>query len=207
MSAVARASLTTALILLAFTVAGTALLAYTFSATKDTIAKSEEREKRVLIGQTLPREIYDNDLLADKISLPPDPLLGSEQPSIAYRARKGGQPAAVVLEVTAPDGYSGKIRMLVAIRFDGTVTGVRVVAHSETPGLGDYIDIAKSNWIRVFEGKSLTDPPERAWKLKKDDGSFDYMAGATITPRAVVKAVARALRFYAEQQDNLFQLR
>ena len=207
MSAVARASLTTALILLAFTVAGTALLAYTFSATKDTIAKSEEREKRVLIGQTLPREIYDNDLLADTISLPPDPLLGSEQPSIAYRARKGGQPAAVVLEVTAPDGYSGKIRMLVAIRFDGTVTGVRVVAHSETPGLGDYIDIAKSNWIRVFEGKSLADPPERAWKVKKDDGGFDYMAGATITPRAVVKAVARALRFYAEQQDNLFQLR
>jgi electron transport complex protein RnfG len=207
MSAVPRASLTTALILLAFTVAGTALLAYTFSATKDTIAKSQEREKLALIGQTLPREIYDNDLLADTISLPPTPLLGSEQPSTAYRARKGGQPAAVVLEVTAPDGYSGKIRMLVAIRFDGTVTGVRVVAHSETPGLGDYIDIAKSKWIRVFEGKSLTDPPERAWKVKKDDGSFDYMAGATITPRAVVKAVARALRFYAEQQNNLFQLR
>lgn len=204
---VLRASLRTALILLAFAVVGTALLAYTHDLTRPIIARSEQAEKLRLITQALPASLYDNDILSDGIDLPPAPLLGTDGPTLAYRARKDGQPVAVVLEAVAPDGYSGKIRLLVAILADGRLAGVRVLAHNETPGLGDYIEIAKSKWIRVFENRSLGDPPVAQWKVKKDGGQFDYVAGATITPRAVVKAVRSALQYFSEHRDELFQTR
>jgi electron transport complex protein RnfG len=109
-----------------------------------------------------------------------------------------------VLEAVAPDGYSGRIKLLIAIRADGELAGVRVLAHRETPGLGDYIEIAKSEWISGFTGKSLDNPLPDNWKVKKDGGQFDYMAGATITPRAVVRAVRRALDYYAQNRERLF---
>jgi len=144
--------------------------------------------------------------LKDSALLPPARELGNSEPTPVYRAVKEGKPSAAVLEIIAPDGYSGKIRMIVAIKADGEVSGVRVVTHNETPGLGDYIEIAKNSWIRIFEGKSLSKFTDQDWKVKKDNGKFEHMAGATVTPRAVVKAVHKSLKYFAANQDNIFSL-
>ncbi len=200
----AKASFHTALNLLFFALIGTSLLAFTYNLTHDQIARSEEAEKLKLISQIVPHELFDNDIIKDTLDIAPDALLGSNSSTTAYRARLQGQPSALVLEAVAPDGYSGKIALLVAIRDNGEIAGVRVVAHRETPGLGDYIEIAKSNWIKGFDGISQARYTERDWKVKKDGGQFDYMAGATITPRAVVKAVHKTLQYFAQHRETLF---
>jgi electron transport complex protein RnfG len=194
----------TTLIMVLFAIVGTAILAYTYTTTKIPIEASEAEARRALFEQVLPASMYDNDLLKDEVRIEAGGLLGNATETEAHRARKSGQPSAVILEVTAPDGYSGDIKLLVAIGLDGTIVGVRVLAHKETPGLGDYIDIAHSNWIRNFDRQSLAKTADEQWKVKKDGGGFDYMAGATITPRAVVKAVHQALQYYHEHQDALF---
>lgn len=193
-------------ILTAFAVVGTAMLAATYLVTRPIIAETEKQAKLALIGQILPKTLYDNDLMKDAAQLPPALELGNSEPTPVYRALKEGKPVAAILEVIAPDGYSGKIRMVVAIMADGQISGVRVVAHNETPGLGDYIDIAKNSWIRIFDKKSLSNPTDQNWKVKKDGGKFEHMAGATITPRAVIKAVHKSLKYFAENQVNLFSL-
>jgi len=193
-------------ILTAFAVVGTALLAATYLVTRPIIAETEKQAKLALIAQILPATLYDNDLLKDSALLPPVRELGNSEPTPVYRAVKEGKPSAAVLEVIAPDGYSGKIRMIVAIKADGEVSGVRVVTHNETPGLGDYIEIAKNSWIRIFEGKSLSKFTDQEWKVKKDSGKFEHMAGATVTPRAVVKAVHKSLKYFATNQDRIFSL-
>ena len=200
----AKASLHTALNLLAFALVGTAILAFTYAQTHDRIAQSEEAEKLKLISQIVPDNLFDNDIIKDTIAIKADPLLGNEGTTTAYRARLQNQPAVLVMEAVAPDGYSGKIALLVAIKDNGELAGVRVVAHKETPGLGDYIEIARSTWIKGFDGASLVKYTDADWKVKKDGGQFDYMAGATITPRAVVKAVHKALQYYAQHHDALF---
>jgi len=121
----------------------------------------------------------------------------------AYIAIKDGRPSAVILQAIAPDGYSGAIHLLVGIHADGRVAGVRVIGHRETPGLGDKIELAKSPWIRSFDGKSLTNPAADGWAVKKDRGEFDQFAGATITPRAVVGAVHRALQYFDAHKAEL----
>jgi Na+-translocating ferredoxin:NAD+ oxidoreductase subunit G len=200
----AKAAFHTALNLLFFAVIGTSLLALTYFQTRDQIAQSEQEEKLKLISQLVPTDTFDNDIVTDTLNLAPDELLGTNKNSTVYRARLHDQPAAVVLEAIAPDGYSGKISLIVAIRADGTLGGVRVVEHKETPGLGDYIDIAKNPWIKGFEGKALEQGRDADWHVKKDGGQFDYMAGATITPRAVVKAVHKALQYYQLHHSALF---
>ena len=130
--------------------------------------------------------------------------LGTDQPVTVYRARKDGRPIAVVLTAIAPDGYSGRIKLLIGILFDGTVVGVRVVSHHETPGLGDAIEVERSDWIIRFSGRSLRNPPAEHWKVKRDGGVFDQFTGATITPRAVVNAVHRALVYFSHHQEQLF---
>lgn len=192
-------ALRTALILLGFTVLGTGILAWTWQVTRDIITASEEREKLALITQALPPELFDNDLLADAIRLPPSEELGTTEPSLVYRATLRGEPSALVFEAVAPEGYGGRIRLLVAVKANGELAGVRVVAHNETPGLGDYIEAAKSDWIRVFEGQSLAKIPPLQWKVQKDGGQFPYRAGATITPRAVVKAVYQTLQYFERE--------
>lgn len=193
-------------ILAAFAVAGTALLAATYLVTRDIIAETEKQAKLALVGQVLPKSLYDNDILKDSALLPPAAELGTSSVTPVLRATREGKPAAAVLEVVAPDGYSGKIKMIVAIRADGQVSGVRVVTHNETPGLGDYIEIAKNRWIRIFEGKSLSNYADQDWKVKKDGGKFEHMAGATVTPRAVVKAVHKSLKYFAQNEDKIFSL-
>lgn len=200
----ARASFRTAVNLLFFSVIGTFVLASTHLLTEDTIKKTEEAEKLKLITQLLPAELYDNDIIQDALEITADPLLGTPGTTVIHRARLHGEPSAVVLEAIAPDGYSGRIWLIMAIRANGEVAGVRVVTHHETPGLGDYIELPKGNWIKNFDGKSHTNLPEPNWKVKKDGGQFDYMAGATITPRAVIKATNKALKYFDANKDKLF---
>jgi len=207
MKRLARASLQSAVNLVFFAVIGTAVLASTFFLTHDEIVKSEKAEKLKLITQIVPAELFDNDVIQDSIDIPADPLLGNEDSTLAYRARLNGEPSAVVLEAVAPDGYSGKIALILAVRANGELAGVRVVTHKETPGLGDYIELPKSPWIKGFDGKSRETYTDPDWKVKKDGGKFDYMAGATITPRAVVKAVNKALQYFAANRDTLLAAR
>jgi Na+-translocating ferredoxin:NAD+ oxidoreductase subunit G len=194
----------TAITLIAFSVVFTALLAYVFQVTKQPIAQSEAKARLALFRQIVPENMHNNDILKDKLTIAPNNLLGNTQPSIANRARVSDVPAAVILEAIAHDGYSGDIKLLIAIKYDGSISGVRVLTHKETPGLGDYIDIAKDDWIKLFDNESLTQTSEQNWNVKKDNGEFDYMAGATITPRAVVKAVHKALQYYEANKDALF---
>jgi electron transport complex protein RnfG len=203
---IAKASLLTALNLLFFAVVGTALLAITYQLTHDPIARSEEMEKLKLIAQIAPAGSYDNDIIKDTTHLDPDALLGNDDATLAYIGRINGQPSIVVMQLVAPDGYGGKIHMVIAVRRDGRIAGVRVVSDKETPGLGDYIEIAKSRWITGFDGKSLGNPDDSGWKVRKDGGSFDYMAGATVTPRAVVKAVHKALQYFVQHRDALLEV-
>jgi len=204
MKRIARSTLQTAANLIFFAVIATAILASVFFMTHDAIVKSEEAEKMKLITQILPTNLFDNDILQDKLNVAPSPLLGTEDVTIAYRARLKGEPSAVVLESIAPDGYSGKIALILAVRANGELAGVRVVTHKETPGLGDYIELPKDPWIKGFDGKSREVYKDDDWKVKKDGGQFAYMAGATITPRAIVKAANKALIYFAENREQLF---
>jgi len=192
----------TATILLLFAVIGTAMVAATYEGTRDRIAANERETLLRKLNQLIPPGSYDNELLDDSIELPAGEL--ADRPLRVYRARRQGQPVAVVMNTIAPDGYSGSIHLLVGINHDGTVAGVRVVAHRETPGLGDGIDEERSDWIYGFNGRSLDDPTSARWAVRKDGGVFDQFTGATISPRAVVKAVHAALLYYRAHRDALF---
>lgn len=199
----------TAVILFVFTIGFTAVLAAVYLITKPSIEASNALEKMRSISEVLPRDAYDNDMLADTLQLAPTPELGLDDASTVYRARRAGEPAALVLETVAPDGYSGKIRMLVGVYADGRLSGVRVTQHKETPGLGDYIDPKKDKnkehpWILQFDGQSLAALGPQDWKVKKDGGRFDSVAGATVSPRAVVKAVHKTLEYVAAHRDMLY---
>ena len=200
-----RETFSTSLTLLVFSVICAGLLAGVYLATHPTIERSEQAEKMALVAQALPKGSFDNDPIHDALPLPADPLLGLKHASLAYVAARTGTPVAVVLEAAARDGYAGEIKLLIGIQADGRIAGVRVTSHHETPGLGDYIDIAKSNWIHQFVGKGVDTPPAEDWKVRKDGGQFDYLAGATITPRAVVKAVHKALRYFEQHKDTLLR--
>jgi electron transport complex protein RnfG len=192
----------TATILLLFAVIGTAMVAATYEGTRERIAANERATLLRKLNQLIPREAYDNNLLDDSFELPAGEL--ADRPLRVYRARREGRPVALVMNAIAPDGYGGSIRLLVGINYDGTVAGVRVVAHRETPGLGDAIDEEHSDWILGFNGRSLGDPPPAQWAVRKDGGVFDQFTGATITPRAVVRAVRKALLYYRAHRDALF---
>jgi electron transport complex protein RnfG len=197
--------LRTGLVLALFAVIGTGIVAYTFEQSRGRIAANERAALLEKLQVLIPAAEHDNDMLADKIEVTDRALLGSIKPVTVYRARKAGQPvAAVFTPVVAPDGYSGPIKLLVAVQYDGTLAGVRVIAHRETPGLGDPIEETRSVWILKFTGRSLADPQPDKWKVKKDGGVFDQFTGATITPRAVVKAVDNCLQYFAANRDRLF---
>lgn len=195
----------TAFTLVAFALTFTLLMTGVYQITKEPIAKSEAAARIALFQQVVTHDRYDNEVLKDTVNIAPSDLLGNKKPTTANIARMGGEPVAIILEAIANDGYSGKIKLLVAINHDGTISGVRVIKHTETPGLGDYIDIAKSKWIKLFDGESLIKTSDSNWAVKKDGGAFDYMAGATITPRAVVKAVHKALQYFEENKEGLFK--
>ena len=202
---ISKHSVKTAWVMVLFTIVGTLALALMHAQTQQPISQAEQETRMRLFGQVLSHDAYDNPLLQDNITIPAGGMLNNRESTELYRARLQGKPAAVVLQATAPDGYSGDIKLLVAIDKDGKVLGVRVIAHRETPGLGDYIDIAHSDWIRNFDAQSLQKTNDEGWHVKKDGGQFDFVTGATITPRAVIKAVHKALKFYADHQQAIFE--
>jgi electron transport complex protein RnfG len=199
-----KRSLRGGLILGAAAVVAFSLVALVHDATRDRIAASERARRVAQFDAVLGGTHHDNDLLAD-VTYAHDPdLLGTTSRVPVYRARLAGQPVAAVLAPVAPDGYAGSIDLLVAIGADGKVLGVHVLRHHETPGLGDAIEERKSGWIRGFIGRSLADPPLERWKVRKDGGDFDQFTGATVTPRAVVRAVAACLAYFRQHRDELF---
>ena len=200
---ISRSMLKNSLLLGLFAVVTVGLVAITQQVTAPRIVAAERAAQTQLLSQLLPAGSFDNLLQDSQVTLAVDPLLGNRSPKTAYIARLNGQPSAVILPVTAADGYSGAIHLLVAIKANGQLAGVRVLKHKETPGLGDKIELAKSAWIQGFTGKSLADPAESGWAVKKDQGQFDQFAGATITPRAVVKAVHQALQYFDAHQREL----
>lgn len=197
-----RSMLRNSLVLGLFAIVTVGLVAFTQQSTAERIAQAERQARIDALAQILPAGSYDNDLLASQRELR-HALLGP-RPVTAWIATREGQPAAVILQATAPDGYSGAIQLLIGVHSDGRLSGVRVIGHRETPGLGDKIELAKNRWILGFDGKSLQQPGESGWAVKKDGGQFDQFAGATITPRAVVKAVHQALQYFDAHRDELF---
>ena len=193
-----------AFVLGAFALTGTVILAYTNIITKPIIEAEQRHFLLRSLNTLIPKHQRDNDIFNDVIYVTEPNLLGSDKPVAVYRARMKNKPIAVIINTVAPNGYSGNINLLVAINNDGGLAGVRVTKHIETPGLGDGIDVRKSDWIHNFMGKSLENTSNQQWAVKKDGGIFDEFTGATITPRAVVKAVQNTLLYFKDNHDSLF---
>ncbi|MGD8908372.1 MAG: electron transport complex subunit RsxG [Chromatiales bacterium] len=190
-------------ILAIFAIAGTSLVAFTHAATKARIAANERETLLRTLHALVPPETIDNDMVLDTLEVNDAELLGAPLTTV-YRGRKQGAPVAAVLTTLVPNGYSGPIKLLVAVRYDGTLGGVRVISHKETPGLGDKVEERRSDWIHSFTGKSLGNPPLEKWKVKRDGGVFDQFTGATITPRAIVQAVTKTLLYVRAHKDALY---
>ncbi len=201
---VRRRPLRAALLLAAAAAFSVGMVALVHDLARPRIEANERARQVARLAAVLGPVRYDNDLLADVTPVRDAELLGTDAELPVYRARLAGQPVAALMETVAPDGYSGSIRLLVAIGVDGRLLGVRALAHRETPGLGDRIDERKSDWIRAFTGRSLGDPPLERWRVRKDGGDFDQFTGATVTPRAVVRAVQNALTYFAAHREALF---
>ncbi len=199
-----REILLSGLFLWIFAVAGTSLVAVTENLARESIIENERRVLLRNLHALLPADKLDNDIVEDTLLIPASALLGTEDASQVYRARYRGEPVAAIFNSIAPDGYSGKIHLLVGVYYDGSIAGVRALRHAETPGLGDGIEIQKSDWIRDFDAKSLGDPPLTQWLVKRDQGVYDQFTGATITPRAVVQAVKNTLLYYEQNAEVIF---
>ncbi len=191
------------LILAGFAIVATFLVVVTAKLTAEPIQQQREQELLRVLNQLIPAQQHDNDLYQSCLWVT-NPQLGSE-PKRVYRAFLGQQPTAMALEVTAPNGYSGAIELLVAMKVDGSIAGVRTLQHQETPGLGDKIEIRKSNWITSFDGQTVRNQDDNRWAVQREGGAFDQFTGATITPRAVIQAVKRANLAFQEHQQDWFE--
>jgi electron transport complex protein RnfG len=185
---------------------GTTLLAGVNELTAERIAEQERRVVLEQLGQIISPDRYDNRLQEDLIVVEDESYFPRGQSVTVYRARQDGEPTALVMKLAAVNGYNGMIRLLVGINADGSLSGVRVASHKETPGLGDAIEIERSDWVLGFNQRSLQDPSIPGWAVKRDGGKFDQFTGATITPRAVVEAVRMALEYYQKNQALLFEV-
>ena len=192
-------------ILASFALVSTAMVTTTDYFTRDKIQSEKALALEKILHQIIPQDQHDNDLYRDCIKWTNVQFLGTDKPVKIFRSRKNQQPKALLIQAVAPDGYNGAIELVIGIDMSGKVTGVRVLSHQETPGLGDKIEHKKSAWIDNFKKSSLQNPVKELWKVKKDGGAFDALTGATITPRAVVKAIAKTLQFVEENQQQLYQ--
>ena len=193
------------LLLALFAVATGLLLAGSYLMTKERIAAEIRKAEEKALLQVVPRERHDNSMLDDTLPVgPATAKLGLREDKRIYLAKSAGEVVAAIIPVTARDGYSGDIQLIVGVNADGTVAGVRALTHKETPGLGDKVDLAKSDWLLGFNGRSLDNPAADGWAVKKDGGVFDAFTGATITPRAVVGATRRALEYARENSAALY---
>ncbi len=180
-----------------FALLASGALAWASSATGDAIAAAEAKDLRDSLSEVLPRGLADNDFLKDTLDIE-----RNGKPVTIYLARRGGVVIGAIFKL-AERGYAADIQVLMAVDADGRTLGVRVLKHAETPGLGDKIELAKSKWIKTFDGKSIGQPSLEQWAVKKDGGVFDQFAGATITPRAVVKTVKGGLEFFSEHRKEI----
>lgn len=194
-------------ILLAFAFVTAGLIAVTFQGTEARIDEAQRRAAQKALFEIFPASQHDNDLLHDTIQLSPEQeqLLHIKPGEGVHVAKKNGEIVAFLFPAVAPDGYSGDIKLIVGVSIEGKITGVRVLSHKETPGLGDKVDTNKSDWVLSFDGKSLNNPNIERWKVKKDGGAFDQFTGATITPRAVVGKVKTVLSFYQSNKEALLE--
>jgi electron transport complex protein RnfG len=199
-----RAMVRSALSLALIGAAATVVLTLLAQGTRERVARNASSWIKQPLYALLEPKSYDNDLLADAITISSPDLLGSDAPATIYRARRQGQPVAAVIQTIAPDGYRGPIELLVGVAADGTLLGVQVLRHNETPGLGDAFETREADWLERFRGLSLVNPPQPRWTVRKDGGDFDVFTGATITPRAIVKGVRRTLEFYQAQRERIF---
>nr|WP_298409929.1 electron transport complex subunit RsxG [uncultured Halomonas sp.] len=186
-----------------FAIVTAGVVGLTHSVTLERIASNRLASQYQALEEVVPAALHDNALVDDTVTLSASEELGQENTFTAWQARQNGNVAAVILPTITHKGYSGDIALLVGIKANGELTGVRVLSHQETPGLGDKIETRKSDWIKQFEGLSLGNPPAEQWTVKKNGGSFDAFTGATITPRAVVNAVQRSLEYFAAHRERL----
>ena len=194
-----------ALLLTSFAILGIGLVAVTKTITTERIAEQQLRTLLNSLNDLIPKHLYDNNLVMDITTGQDKLLLGSHGPHTIYRARKQGKPIAVIINIVTTDGFnSAEIKISVGITLNGTILGVRVISHKETPGLGDKIMLNRSNWILSFNGKSLHNHSKQQWKVIKDGGDFDAFTGATITPRAVINAVYKTLHYYKKHKNIIF---
>jgi electron transport complex protein RnfG len=200
----ARSVYRNALILGAFALVSIGLNAIFNHITKDKIKAEMQAKLARTLGELVPASQYNNDVYHDCVIIEAGEQLGHREPTRFYRMTKDGEPVATVFTLTAPDGYNGNIELLIGIYHDDSIAGISVIQHNETPGLGDKIEPRKSNWLQQFKGLSLTNTPSEQWKVKKDGGQFDAFTGATITPRAVLKAIERGLSFYQSHKSIIF---
>ena len=198
----AKPILTLALLVAALT----AIIVLVANVTRERTLRNEQAWIRQHLDALVAPATHDNDLLADSIAVTAPDLLGTDAPVRIYRARRAGVPVAAVIRAIAPDGYRGPIELLVAIGHDGRLIGVQVIRHNETPGLGDAFESRDVHWLDRFRGRSLTDPPPAKWTVRRDGGEFDAFTGATITPRAIIKAVRNALEYYQHNSQKIFEL-
>lgn len=185
----------------------TALVAVTYHLTRPRIVENEKAQLEASLRPTLSGVFYDNDLTESTLIVPPPHELPGEEAAIIYRVYAEEKPVAAVFVVTAREGFAGPIKLLIGIEFSGVVTGVRVLAHQETPGLGDRIEASRSDWIEQFEKTSLESPQRERWNIKRSGGEFDQLTGASITSRAVVLAVKETLLYFESHRDSIFEAR
>ena len=191
------------LLLAGFALLASALLGLADYNTRDVIKLRLEEDLRASLAEVIPSSYYDNNLLEDTVYITSkDDNLGVDD-TLVYLARKDGKVNAVSFRLIALGGYSGAINLIMGIDKNSKVLGVRVISHSETPGLGDKIEVTKSSWILNFKGHSLHNLTIEQWAVKKDGGEFDQFSGATITPRAIVKAVYQGLMFFKTHKAEL----
>jgi len=193
------------LILAGFALAVTSVVAITQHLTKDQIAIEEQKQLLKTLDQVIDPSSYNNQLFLACVPTQSQQFLGSKKSQRAFLAFKDQKPVAAAIETIAPTGYNGNIYLVVGITIDGTVTGVRTLAHQETPGLGDKIELPKSDWVTSFNGLKINDHKDPSWQVKKDGGQFDQFTGATITPRAVVAAVKNSQIYFELNKQALFK--
>lgn len=182
----------------------TALVAATFQVTAERIAANEKALLEQSLLPVLAGVFYDSALGDSRLVIPPPHELPGNDAAVIYRVYAGQQAAAALFAVTARDGFSGAIRILVGVDVAGKVTGIRILEHRETPGLGDKIDVTRSNWVYQFDGRSIGDPVFSGWAIRGDGGEFDQLTGASVTPRAVIKAMRDTLIYFDAHRAEIF---
>lgn len=203
--AMTRAITKNSLLLGLFALTVAAGLAGTELVTRELRAESQRKVQSMALREVISDERHDNSLLDDRLPVDDKTLLQLRNPGTIHVARMKGEVVAFILPVRAPDGYGGAIDAIVGINLDGSIAGVRVISHQETPGLGDKVELKKSPWVLSFNGRSLANTATDDWRVKKDKGVFDQFTGATITPRAMVKAVHNALQYFALNKTTLLE--